>query len=65
MSRFFEMVAEVERLRPSMPDAVGVEYYSRSTPSVRNYVVLRNPQELDSFKSQYQEWDIVFNLIAR
>ena len=65
MSKFFEMVAEVERLRASEPDAVGVEYYSRSNPSSRNYVVLRNALELTSFKSQYQEWDIVFNLIAR
>jgi hypothetical protein len=65
MKTIFDLVTEVQRLRPSMPDAVGLEYYSRSNPSVRHYVVLRDAVELDSFKAQYQSWDFTFNLIAR
>ena len=64
MKTVFDLVAEVQALRSEMPDALGVEYFSRSNPSNRHYVVLRNEQEFKELKDSYKEWDFIFNRIA-
>lgn len=63
MKTVFDLVAEVQALRSEMPDALGVEYFSRSNPSNRHYVVLRSEAEFQALKQSYKDWDFTFNHI--
>jgi hypothetical protein len=63
MQTVFDLVEEVQRLRSDMPDVLGVEYFSKSNPSNRHYVVLRNQKELQNLKDSYKDWDFTFNHI--
>jgi hypothetical protein len=63
MNTVFDLVEEVQALRASMPDAIGIEYYSKSNPSNRHYVVLRSEAEFQALKDSYKEWDFTFNQI--
>lgn len=58
-----ETIAEVQRLRADIPDALGVYYFSRSNPSNAHYVVCRSEQEFKSLKAFYREWDYTFSTI--
>ncbi len=64
MKTLFDLVEEVQAVRSSNADAFGVEYFSKSNPSNRHYVVLRNEQEFKQLKDSYKEWDFIFNRIA-
>lgn len=63
MKTIFDLINEVSEIRRSNADIRGVEYYCRSNPSVRHYVIVRNDQELTNLKELYKDWDFAFNLI--
>jgi hypothetical protein len=45
-------------------DIFGVEYYSASNRSVRNYVMFKTEQEFSSWKQSLKDWDFVINKLA-
>lgn len=63
MNTLFDLIEQVQLARVSNADAFGVEYYSKSSPSNRHYVILRSEQEFKNFKESYKEWDFTFNQI--
>jgi len=64
MTTFFKFVDELTEQRKHNNDVFGVEYFSKSNPSVRHYVALRNEQELTNLKEFHREYDLQFNVLA-
>jgi hypothetical protein len=64
MTTFFKFVDELNEQRKVGADVFGVEYFSKSNPSVRHYVSLRNEQELTNLKEFHREYDFQFNVLA-
>lgn len=64
MTTFFQFVDELTAIRASDSDAFGVEYFSKSNPKSRHYVVLRNEQELTNLKQFHREYDFQFNVLS-
>ena len=64
MTTFFTFIEQINEQRKHDADLFGVEYFSKSNPSVRYYVVLRNEQELTNLKEFHREYDFQFNVLA-
>lgn len=64
MTTFFKFVDELTEQRKQNSDVFGVEYFSKSNPTVRHYVALRNEQELTNLKQFHREYDLQFNVLA-
>jgi len=45
-------------------DYFGVCYYSKSNPSNRHYVIMRNDNELTNLQAQTKDWDFIYNKLA-
>lgn len=64
MKTFFQFVEELNESRKLNSDIFGVEYFSKSNPSTRHYVVMRNQQELVNLKQFHNDYDFQFNVLA-
>ena len=64
MKSIFDLQEELNLVRQNGSDVFGIEYYSKSNPTNRHYVVMRSNQEFDNLKDQSKDWDFVFNVLA-
>jgi hypothetical protein len=64
MTTLFDLAQELDVVRSFNSDAFGVEYFSKSDPKSRHYVIVRSQQELTNLKQFHREYDFQFNVLA-
>lgn len=60
----FSKELDLARQINSTNDIFGVEYYSASNQSARQYVMFKTEQEFQSWKDSLKDWDYIINKLA-
>ena len=64
MKTIFDLQEELAQVRLVIPEAFGIEYYSKSNRSNCHKAIMRSEAEFQNLRDQSRDWDFVFNVLA-